>query len=173
MAVAHPENILRRHIAVSDSHHMNRRKTGGNRSCVSKSLSQPARPIRRQRIPERPAGRQLHRDEPMAVGSPKIEDPTNVWMPDRAGHLHLASEPFDPTLFLGAIGPEDLEGDRLTQDPVPGTKDLAAPPFADRSLNLKSRIENGTRLDPSSLSSGRPSDLDSGVDLIETVGSNV
>jgi hypothetical protein len=109
----------------------------------------------------------------MTVGIPEIEDATNVGMPDCTSYLDLASEPFDPALFLGPIRPQDLEGDRLPQDPVPGAKDLAAPPFADRSLDLKSRIDDGARLDSGRFSTVGPPGLDGSVDVFETSGSNV
>ena len=43
MTVAHPKDILRRHVAVSDSHHVYRGKAGRDRSGVGQALCQPAR----------------------------------------------------------------------------------------------------------------------------------
>ena len=129
-AVRHAQHVLWRHVAVDDPDGVDGRQAGADGARVLEPLGE--RPLRRaavlHQIAQRAARTQLHGDEPVAVGMPELEDPADVGMADRARDLHLAREALDPAALEGALGEQNLNGDRLPQDPIPGPIHRPAPP---------------------------------------------
>ena len=143
--VGHAQHVVGRDVAVRDAGGVDRREAvddgarvvaprGPGRQGPSRRLVGVGQPA--QGVAER-ARAELHRDEPVAVHLSDLEDAPDVGVHDRARHLHLAHEPTDPALVLGALGEEQLDGDGLAHDPIEGAEDHAAAALAQDRLELE------------------------------------
>ena len=171
-AVRHPQYILWRHVAVNDCDRVHRRKTTAQLANIAQALGERARARchrrRTQHLAQRSAGRQFHRDKPVAVRVSQLEHPAHIGMTDRARDLHFAGQSFDPALLACALRMQDLHRDQLAKNPVPRAIHRAAASLAKRRLDLVSLREDESRADLLGRAGARPP-RDLGV-LITPVG---
>ncbi len=155
--VGHAQDILWRDVAVGDADGVNGRQAGAQRAGGDQPFLQRAlRPIftGAQQLAQGAPRRQLHGDEPVAVGVAQVEDAADVGVADGPGHAHLARQAVDPALLARPFWMQNLNGNGLTQRTIPGAKHRPAAAFTDGGLDLVSIVDD--RSDRQAGHRGRP-----------------
>ena len=97
-SVIHAQHVVGLDVAVDDARFVNRRQSGDHAGRVGESLGQRTqRLVLLDEIAQRAAGRELHREEAVAVGVADVEDAADVRVANRAAEAQLALRTASPS----------------------------------------------------------------------------